>query len=141
MSTTETHHYRMKLGRYKGERLTRVPQSYLRWIVKQGDSHAEHDLALAELNRRGCVLPCIDISAHAIDRASQRLLKHWRKMREGDEGLHAWLARISMDAIAHHGKREGQLTYRGIVFDVTPDGVWPTVRSVWRDKHAKGGAA
>lgn len=126
-----THDYFMQVGKYRGHRITRVPRSYLRWMINH--AHPAADMAQAELDRRGDTLPQLEVSAHAVDRASQRLLKDWKRLREDDEGLYAWLARMATEAMIHHGKREGRLAFKGVVFQIAPDGVWPTVTSCWRE--------
>ena len=53
-------------------------------------------MAEAELERRGDTMPAeIEISNHAIDKASLRVRKAWHTDRQQDEGLYSWLVRIS----------------------------------------------
>lgn len=86
-----THHLRCDFGKHDGELYTRIPVGYLLWMVQCG--HRQADIAQAELDRRGTVTPKIEISGHAIDRASQRCLGVWQRTRKDDEGIHAWLSR------------------------------------------------
>jgi len=68
-----THNLEVNFGKYKGELWTRIPLSYLRWCVNEG---AQAEIAKAELVRRGSSqLPTVEISNHAMDRATLRLRK------------------------------------------------------------------
>lgn len=89
----------VNFGKHKGERWTRVPVMYLRWCVNQLQDPARKYAEL-ELARRGTSVEPINIelSGHAIDRASTRLQSYWLETREGDEGLYSWLARIAKEA-------------------------------------------
>ncbi|MGD9276272.1 MAG: hypothetical protein PVJ67_03815 [Candidatus Pacearchaeota archaeon] len=82
-----THGYKLQNSKkYKNILITRVPE--------------EKEYADAELKMRGATMPIIDISKHAIDRASLRLKKIWKETRESDnEGLYSWLARIAEKAL------------------------------------------
>lgn len=125
----ETHGVRMPNGRHAGERITRVPQSYLRWMIRA--NHQLADTAQAELERRGSRMPPIEASSHAIDRASQRCLKVWKQTRDGDEGLCTWLCRLGAEALA---KAEGAETthYAGMRWTFKYDGGWPVIVTVAR---------
>ena len=68
MSDPNTHHWLMPNGRHKGKRITRVPVSYLKWMINARHQYEEY--AQAELNRRGTVTPELEVSGHAIDAAS-----------------------------------------------------------------------
>lgn len=129
--------HRMTAGQYAGTLITQVPEGYLRTVVRRGLSEQQH--AVLELERRGCFESRVDVTAHAVNRASQRLLKVWRKTRNGDEGIYAWLARMSERAILHHGKADGRLSLDGVVYDFISTCGVPTLRSVWRDDHANRG--
>lgn len=93
-----THGLTIGFGKHKGELFTRLPVAYLRWMVNEQTAQA--DIAAAELARRGTVLPDLEISGHAIDRASLRVRKVWHHDRADDEGLHAWLCRVSAEVLA-----------------------------------------
>ncbi len=130
-----THGWRMPMGRHKGERITRVPVSYLRWMVNAGAQHA--DKAREELGRRGTVLPTLEISHHAIDRASMLVLRKWQHRDNRSEGLHAWLHRLANEvlehaAVAHVPTTDGTKLEHpdGVVFVFTFGECWPTVKTV-----------
>lgn len=129
----ETHHYRMKIGRHKDELITRVPVSYLKWLANQ-PNHVEQDYAKAELARRGTVTPSIEVSGHAIDRASLSCMPIFRKSRHDNEGLHAWLCRVGMAALQVPQKKNGKHPYGGMLFAFAKDGEWPVLKTVMRDK-------
>lgn len=117
-----THNITMSFGKYKGELLTRVPINYLEWLINVGSSFSE--LAQAELDRRGVSKDHhkVEISSHAIDRASLRVLKIWQKMRRDNEGLYSWLVRVSIEALSRltepltEGKNKIQVTDLVLVF-------------------------
>lgn len=85
-----THNLVVDFGRHKGQLWTRIPISYLKWLVNSRTQWA--NIAQSELDRRGVVTPDeLEITGHALDRASLNCLKEWKKTRYRDEGLHAWL--------------------------------------------------
>jgi hypothetical protein len=132
----DTHNVRLTFGRFRGELLTRVPASYLKWMAGSGSEMA--DLARAEMERRGTATPDIDVTGHALDRASTRLWRLWKKTRRNEEGLHAWLSRRAAEAI-RKGTRDGdRVTHAGVVFFVKFDGSWPVLASVCRKRGDDG---
>lgn len=133
MSELSTHDFMMPNGKHKGERITRVPVSYLKWMVRE--KHSIADYAQAELDRRGTVTPDIEISGHAIDSASLRIRKIWHESRGGDEGLHAWLCRMAKSALEHGEDRGAKVAYGGVLWVFDQDGEWPLLKTVMRDKH------
>jgi len=87
--------------KHRGERVQRVPVSYLLWMVDQLDeSNPWFAIAQTELNRRGTTIPTIEISGHAIDRASLNPATRaiWHETSNKDEGLHSWLTRMGQEA-------------------------------------------
>lgn len=132
-----THGYTLKNGRHAGMLITRVPVSYLKWMVNA--KHTEARYAQAELDRRGTVTPTLEVSGHAIDRASQCCLDHWRAQRQEDEGLHAWLVRVSTEALAVGTPRGEKIIHAGMRFVFERDGVWPVLKTVMRDKEERHG--
>jgi len=139
----------LSFGKYRGERLQRVPVGYLRFLINCPvggvmDANVGYDgtyrqLAAAELERRGSILPAIEISPHAIDRASQRLLDLYWAMRletgDGVEGLYSWLHRL---ALAAWQARTNDFTAEngGVKFVYDPNGSeYPTVKTVMLAKR------
>jgi hypothetical protein len=138
VTEAQTHGYRMPNGRHKGELITRVPVHYLKWMVCSRHSCAPH--AEAELARRGTVTPELDISGHAIDRASLRCRKTWHETRGPEEGLHAWLVRVSGEALA--GKQvdeQGRHYHLGMRFVFEMEGAWPVLKSIMPARHPEKG--
>jgi len=130
-----THNLTINFGKHKGELWTRVPISYLKWIINtQGEASP---IAQAELDRRGTTLErTVEVSAHAIDRASTRLLKQWRHTRlHKHEGLHSWLHRLATEALAHGVKEDAwSYAYVGIRFKYDFGEVYPTLTTVMEAK-------
>ena len=136
MSDVNTHHLVVDFGKHKGELYTRVPVNYLLWMVNSNHSRAE--IAKAELDRRGTVFPQIDISGHAIDRASLHCRKIWHETKRENEGLHAWLCRMAIDAIkANDCDEAGRYHHAGMKFAVQLDGVWPVLLTVMPNQPIK----
>ncbi|GMW01486.1 MAG: hypothetical protein AMXMBFR84_26230 [Candidatus Hydrogenedentota bacterium] len=138
----DPHTYVLKNGRHAGKVLTHVPVDYLKWMVNI--RHTEAAAAQTELERRGTVTPDLDISGHAIDRASMYLLDFYRVSRLKDEGLHAWLVAISGLALNHGKRKPGeqgdlQIKFCGIKFCFAIDCEWPVLKTVNRvEKEDKG---
>lgn len=127
-----THGLVCDFGRHRGTPYTRLPVSYLKWMVNSNHSRAE--IAAAELARRGTVTPDLDVSGHAVDRASLFGLDVWVATRQEGEGLHAWLCRLAAEALAEgDADGQGRLRHRGLKFVFERDGVWPVLKTVVRD--------
>lgn len=125
--TINTHNLVIGFGKHKGERWTRLPLSYLRWLANetQGDSK---QLALSELERRGTTIPqTLEVSGHAIDRASQ-ITKDWQ-----DVGVHSWLLRLGEEALAeNYGKEE--VFHKGYKWVFTYGDYYPVLKTIMRKK-------
>jgi hypothetical protein len=122
----------LTFGRHKGQLITRVPVSYLQWMVR--DRVGPHEEAEAELKRRGTTRPEVDLTPHAIDRASQRLLPSWQRDGGPEEGLYSWLCRRALEAFneAEVGS-DGKAVHKGIVWVFADEGGWPVVKTVmWK---------
>jgi len=134
MEKINTHNLIVDFGKHKGERWTRVPRSYLSWLINQtkvvGDGKNKR-IAKAELERRGSSIRTdLQISGHAIDRASTRCKSLWRKMVLFDgEGLYSWMERLANDAIKNEGKHE-IVIYRGIKFIFEHGEYYSTLKSI-----------
>lgn len=125
----DTHHLVCDFGKHKGTLYTRIPVAYLKWMVNV--DHTCADIAKAELERRGSVTPELEISGHAIDRASLTCLKLWQLTRTEGEGLNAWLIRLSQGALdSVNGVVEGKILFMGMKFVFEMDGVWPVLKTV-----------
>lgn len=136
----DTHHKRIEFGKHRNEKWTRLPVSYLRWMVNQ--STRDCDVAQAELDRRGIPLADhpVEISAHAIDGASLRLASYFKRDHNKDEGLHAWLCRKAVDALNdHEADSSGRIHHNSVRFVFEFDALIPVLKTVmWKPKkHSK----
>jgi hypothetical protein len=139
-----THDAIMPFGKYEGQRVTRVPVGYLKWAVanaassmvetKEG-SFPFHEVAKSEITRRGERLENIDVSLHAIDRASLYFLPIWRLEHGHMEGIASWVGRIAWEAWQSRRpeeKREGNTwkITRGRVTFIVEEMAIPVVKTV-----------
>lgn len=136
MNAIDTHNLRVGFGKHKGELWTRVPVSYLKWLVnskpmESGDNSAR-DIAAAELKRRGTVTPTVEVSGHAIDRASLNCRKIWHQTAlDENEGLHAWLCRVAAEALAANDEtKSGKLHHCGMLFVFEFGECYPILKTV-----------
>jgi uncharacterized protein (DUF3820 family) len=126
-----THNLVVDFGKHKGTLWTRLPVSYLKWLANEKGKHAE--IALAELKRRGTVTPEIEVSGHAIDRASQQCIGKWTELRLPNEGLHAWLCRMAKEA-RDRGRRKGEkYQHAGMLFVFNEGELYPVLMTVMTD--------
>lgn len=136
-----THNLVVDFGKHKGTLWTRLPVNYLKWLANQTGYERPNskldnknvELAKAELKRRGTVTPRIDISTHAINRASLHLLNQWSEREDRSEGLYSWLERIAVEAMENKpiGETNGRILYMGICFVFEADGNWPVLKTVF----------
>ena len=105
-------------------------------------------LAEAELKRRGTIHPEIEVSGHAVDRASKECLSIWYtdcKKEDGHEGsvnpqyfkegIHSWLCRVSKEAYDHTNTDvAGRFLWKGMKFVIEKKNEWPIVKTVMIDK-------
>ncbi|NOX14943.1 MAG: hypothetical protein GXP61_02765 [Epsilonproteobacteria bacterium] len=92
-----THGLKITFGRHNGEKFTRLPIGYLKWIINNVSDWAE--TAKAELDRRGIVIEQqVEISGHAIDKVSLRHINKWLARNNKKQGLHNWLHQKAWDA-------------------------------------------
>ena len=128
-----THGLICDFGRHKGTPYTQIPVSYLKWMVNV--EHSRQEIAKSELKRRGTVTPDVDISGHAIDRASLRCRDIWHQTRSKEEGLHAWLVRMTQEAIQKGEQdKNGKYIYNNMKLVIEQDGVWPVLKTILRLK-------
>ena len=137
-----THDLIVDFGKHRGERWTRIPASYLRWLVNDANpvrgSEERKAIATAELKRRGISAAdqAVEISGHAIDSASLRIRKTWHEDRGPDEGLHAWLLRICGEALEQQKPDiEGRIDYKGVRLVFLEGNFYPTLKTVMRIKR------
>lgn len=138
MAEINTHNVRMEFGKHRGELLTRVPLSYVKWLANER-GHAMQPLAAAELRRRGSTIPTVELSAHAIDRASLRVRKIWHETRGPDEGLHTWLCRMVTEAMAANEGRPGIYLHRGMKLVIEHGEEFPVLATIMPKKGPADG--
>lgn len=130
MNELNTHGVVMTNGKHKGELLTRVPASYLRWMTNE-PGHQMKALAAAEIKRRGHALPTVEISGHAVDSASLRVRKTWHGTKRENEGLHTWLQRMTLEALESGERLEsGKIKYCGMKFVIVQGEEFPTLKTI-----------
>lgn len=107
MTEINTHDAVIEFGKHSGQRVTRLPVSYLKWAIvgnvsrpttTKSGTYPFFQVAMAEIKRRGERMSDIDVSAHAIDRLSLRYRKVWHETAVKEEGLHSWAQRIAKEA-------------------------------------------
>lgn len=142
LNQVDTHNVVIGFGKHKGERWTRLPISYLKWMLNEMPTDSEAwVMADSELKRRGDTMPStVEISNHAIDKASLRVRRAWHEDRGQDEGLYSWLVRICTEALALKNKVNEQnerMKYKGCVLVFTYGNYFPTLKTVLNDKAYK----
>lgn len=142
MNKPDTHNKTIEFGKHKGERWTRLPISYLKWMMNEMPKDSESwALADSELERRGDTMPTeVEISNHAIDKASLRVRKQWHQDRGLDEGLYSWLVRIASEALElknKQGEQNERMNYKGCKLIFTYGNFYPTLKTVMNDKSYK----
>lgn len=127
----------INIGKYAGTPWTRVPVSYLRWMVNSG--HPDAKTAAAEIKRRGTVLPQMEISGHAIDRASTLFINKWRVTRDPDEGIYSWLTRMAELAMKSNQRDEqGRVVHEDMLFAFAEENRWPVLKTVLKNEKYPG---
>lgn len=143
MGTIDTKDTVISFGRHCGERLQRVPVGYLIWASGQGGI-PQKEFIEAELERRGSTIPEIDVSGHAIDRASLigEIRKIWKKTSTTNEGLHTWLCRVALESRTQGvyekvGNGDAIAYYLDLKF-VFAEGIRPALKTVIPKKKLGG---
>lgn len=94
------------------------------------------EMARAEFERRGDTMPKVEISGHAIDKASLRVRKIWHETRGQDEGLYSWLSRISLEAMEKgERKDDGVFIYLGMKIVMAKGAEFPSLKSIMPAKE------
>lgn len=119
-------------GKHKGELLTRVPVSYIRWMINQRAPMWEY--AMVEFERRGDTMPKVELSGHAIDNASIRVRKIWHETKlNNDEGIYSWLQRMTIEAIENGFRMDnGKIKYKGMKFVIEQGEEFPVLKTIMR---------
>ena len=133
-----THGLRIEVGKHAGVLYTQLPVGYLRYMVNV--RHRFQHIARAELERRGMLaeLPKIDVTGHAVDRASECALELWQLDRNPGEGLHAWLARIGLAALQGQPCGPGRYVWGPLILAFELANTWPVLKTVIYSPRAAG---
>lgn len=132
--TTELnpHGIMLSFGKHSGTLLTRVPVSYLKFMINNRTKQWE--LAKAEFERRGDTMPTVEISGHALDNASLRVRKIWHETAlDASEGLYSWLCRMVNECIdvgEHLG--EGRFKYNGMKLVIEVGAEFPVLKTIMK---------
>lgn len=118
-------------GKHRGELLTRVPVSYLEWMANN-NVYPLRETAVRELTRRGVPPKEVNISLHAIDRASLRVAQEWRRDMEPGEGLYSWLCRVTLEAKRDGYACNGAYYHKGLRFIIEDGAVGPTLVTIMK---------
>lgn len=120
-----THNLIIQFGKHKGERWTRVPISYLKWLANEGLGE-NSKIAKMELERRGSVMPrTLQLSGHSVDRASQ-ITDEWKKT-----GVYSWLqSKAEMALFMAEGKEV--VEYGGFKFCFAYGEYYPTLKTIMK---------
>lgn len=123
-------------GRHAETPWTRVPIAYLRYLVNS--RHPQADRATVEIARRGSVLPTIEITGHAIDRASALFIRKWQSTRRPDEGIHSWLHRTAETALkANQRDGQGRVLHEDMLLAFAEEDRWPILKTVMRNPKSR----
>lgn len=124
----------LSFGKYEGELITRIPVSYLKWMINNKTPQAFY--AKAEFERRGDTMPLVEISGHAIDNASLRVQSIWHETSEKGEGLYTWLQRITLEALRTGkpgvGGNHGKIAYLGMRLVIEQGQEFPVLKTIMR---------
>lgn len=135
MTDINTHDMTIDFGKHKGERVTRIPRSYLHWLANGNVNESWANIAKSELKRRGSSIPTMELSGHALDRASQSCLEIWKKTRKEEptqqpEGLYTWLMRMATEARKNPPVREGVFRHGDMQFIFEEGDEFPSLKTV-----------
>jgi hypothetical protein len=137
-----THNLICDFGKkHKGTKWTDVPVGYLRWIVNSVDKEDIVLIAKSELHRRGRLaeMPKLEVSGHALDRISQRMLSAWQEeCPKAEPGLSTWAHEKAGEALSMGDLQESDdpsvtiLHYQGIKWVFAIGNEWPSLKTVRR---------
>lgn len=129
----DTRGIRIDYGKHNGELMTRLPISYIRWMINEKAPMWEY--AKAEFDRRGDTMPKVEISGHAIDKASLRVINVWRADARIGEGIYSWLQRIVLEALARGKKKyEDTYFYLGMKLIIVKGEEYPSLKTIMRGR-------
>lgn len=127
----DTHNLKVDFGRHRGQLYTRLPISYLRWMINT--DHSRKEYAEAELIRRGTPNPELEVSIHAMDRFSEKYIWKWLDLEQPRKGLNSWLIEQAGAALVHGNKDSkdpNRIAYMGITYVFEECDLWPVVKTI-----------
>jgi hypothetical protein len=124
----DTHNKLITFGKHEGERWTRLPLSYLRYLANEHQGEAR-EMAESELARRGTSAGGdMEVSGHSIDRASQFVpVQEWR-----ERGLYSWLYEKATFAytLTQRSNGDEKVVHDGIAFVFKHGNSYPILKTV-----------
>ena len=123
-------------GRYKGTLWTRLPRRYLMWVANS-PKHQDYYIAISELERRGSNIQkeSVELTSHAIDRASLSLYRKYLKDRKEGEGLYSWLYKNTVEADKKNKLRSTEIVHNGITFVFKFGRLMPVLITVYKSNY------
>ncbi len=124
-------------GAHKGKYYTRLPAGYLRWMISvRGMPLHRRALALAEIKRRGTPLTSLEVSRHAVDRASLYMLHKFLQRTDRDKGLLSWLSELAEQSRTKGIEiSPGKYEYDEMIYVFDLNLVWPVLVTVMKKNH------
>lgn len=120
----------LTFGKHKDQLITRIPISYIRWMINNNTPMASE--AKAEFERRGDTMPVVEVSGHAIDNASLRVRKIWHETSNEMEGLYSWLQRMTLEALKDGTTSHGKISYLGMKLVIEEGEEFPVLKTIMR---------
>ena len=121
---------RLKTGKYRGQLWSRIPLGYLKFLIRIDAK--DSDRAKRELDRRGTIVDNeVELTKHAIDRASVYCFESWRR-KKNRVGLYTWLHDRAVQAIKNGDRRGENIYHNGIKFVFDLKGIQPTLITVFQ---------
>lgn len=127
--------WRWPIGRFKGVAITRTPLKYLQWADRNMEEHLSKK-AREEIERRGVPQRTLEVSDHAIDKASTRFCQIWQAETCMSVGLLTWLskrAEQALESVPARTDEKMKISHAGIVFVFDLSTTVPFLISVWWD--------
>ena len=126
------HGVKLSFGKHRDKLITRVPVSYLKWMINE--KTPQYEVAKAEFKRRGDTMPKVELTGHAINNFSLRCLGIWQEWHKDGEGIYSFMERITLEAIAQGAPIGGRVHYKGMKFCIAEGEEFPTLKTIMRNK-------
>ncbi len=88
----------MEVGKYRGTPVDQLPNSYLRWMVRQSFPEEYLEAARRKLGASQYDDTHIEVSRHAMDMYSTRHLVDWITATNGETGIGTHVAKLANEA-------------------------------------------